>query len=151
MHWKISPKDFVTFVIFCVFLLYLCAIGVLNFATFGQTGEFYGLSPFRAFTPEYLPITLILFFVLLGLIFSSVSGYIFSKDKSPGFGLEFGEKQEKGYSRWATDKEIKNDKDVESVSPTAYESDVAGIPLINNGKNISVDNGEYHNLVIGAT
>ena len=29
--------------------------------------------------------------------------------------------------------------------------DAAGIPLINNGKEMWVDNGEYHNLVIGST
>lgn len=31
------------------------------------------------------------------------------------------------------------------------EVDAAGIPLINDGKNIWIDNGEYHNLVIGST
>ena len=37
------------------------------------------------------------------------------------------------------------------VLPNHYNSDVAGIPLINNGKKIWVDAGEYHNLIIGST
>ena len=37
------------------------------------------------------------------------------------------------------------------VNPKSSTSDVAGIPLINNGKEIWVDDGEWHNLVIGST
>lgn len=36
-------------------------------------------------------------------------------------------------------------------APTDEVVNAAGIPLINDGKNIWVDNGEYHNLVIGST
>ena len=152
MKFKISSKDFIIFIAFCILLLYLCAIAVLNFSSFAKEGVFHGLGPFRAFTSEYLPITLVLFFTMIIVIFTSVSSYIFSKEKGGGgLGLIFGEKQEKGYSRWASDKEIKSDKDIEYVSVTAKEADVAGIPLINNGKDMWIDNGEYHNMVIGAT
>ena len=151
MKFKVSSQDFLLFVGFCVLLFYLCAIGVLNFSSFGNTGEFHGLSPFMAFTPQFLPATIVLFLVMLILIFTSVSGYIFNKEKGGGLGLVFGEKSEKGYSRWATEKEIKTDTDVEQVDPKDEETEAAGIPLINNGEKVYVDNGEYHNLVIGAT
>ena len=151
MKFKISPKDFFMFCLYCILLLYLCAIAVLNFSSFINEGEFYGLLPFEAFTGKYIGLTLFMFVVALILIFTSVSSYIFNKEKGKGFGLKIGEKQESGYARWATDKEIKNDTDVAKVDPKADTLTAAGIPLINNGKEIWVDNGEYHNLVIGST
>ena len=42
-------------------------------------------------------------------------------------------------------------KELKKVSPLAAESEYAGIPLINNGKEMWVDNGEYHNLILGST
>lgn len=151
MKFRISSKDLIIFLVFCLVLLYLCAIGVLNLTSFGNEGVFSGLNPFPAFGPKYLPVTLILFFIVLVVIFTSVSSYVFDKEKGPGISLKIGEKQEKGYSRWAKDKEIKNDRGVARITPEITDSDVAGIPLINNGKEIWLDNGEYHNLVIGAT
>ncbi len=151
MKFRVSLKDFIIFVIFCVLLLYLCCIGVLNLASFGNDGTFVGLNPFPAFTSRYIGVTFLLFFTILVLIFTSVSSYIFDKEKGKGIGLKIGDKKEKGYSRWAKDKEIKEDKDVELVDLSKENAGVAGIPLINNGKQIYVDNGEYHSLVIGSS
>ncbi|MBE6155020.1 MAG: DUF87 domain-containing protein [Firmicutes bacterium] len=151
MKFKIAPKDFLIFCLYCLLLLYLCAIAVLNFSSILNEGEFYGLLPFKAFTGEYIGLTLLLFAISLVMIFTSVSSYIFNKEKGKGIGLKFGEKQENGYSRWSSEKEIKTDSGVVKVDPKAEKLDAAGIPLINNGKEIWVDNGEYHNLVIGST
>ncbi len=151
MKFKISPKDFLIFCLYCVLLLYLCAIAVLNFSSFINEGKFYGLLPFKAFTGDYIVLTLFMFFISLVFIFSSVSSYVFSKEKGKGFGLKLGEKTESGYARWSTDKEIKTDTDIVRVNPKAETLNAAGIPLINNGKDIWVDNGQYHNLVIGST
>lgn len=151
MKFKITPKDALIFCLYCILLLYLCAIAVLNFSSFINEGEFYGLLPFEAFTSDYIVLTLFMFVIALVLIFSSVSSYIFNKEKGKGFGIKLGEKQESGYARWATEKEIKNDTNVAKVDPKAETLNAAGIPLINNGKEIWVDNGEYHNLVIGST
>lgn len=151
MKFRITTKDLLIFVIFCLLLLYLCAIGVVNFTNFAREGSFAGLNPFPAFSGEMLPVTLILFFVFLVAIFSSVSSYIFDKEKGKGLGIKIGEKENKGYSRWAKENEIKNDKGVVRVDPLSDDVEAAGIPLINNGKNLWVDNGEYHNLIIGAT
>ena len=152
MKFKIEPKDFMLFCIYCGLLLYLCAIAVLNISSLAQEGQFYGLLPFRAFTGMYLPVTLLLFFGALIAIFSSVSSYIFKRDKgSHGVGLIFKGKSSDGYSKWASDKDIKSEDSVVRVDPLSNNLDAAGIPLINNGKEIWVDNGEYHNLVIGST
>ena len=151
MKFKVSSKDLIMFIIFCVFLLYLCAIGVMNFVEFSRTGSFWGFNPFPAFSKDYFAATLVFFAIALIIIFTSVSSYIFDREKGKGIGLIIGESEEKGYSRWAKDKEIKTDKDIFQITPTSKYSDVAGIPLINDGKDIWVDNGEYHNLVIGAT
>ncbi len=150
MKFRVTPKDFTMFIIFCIFLLYLCAIAVLNFTSFFNDGEFYGLNPFPAFVGDNLVLTMLMFFIALIIIFTSVSSYIFDREKH-GFGLNIKEKEEKGYSRWSRDKEIKEDKNIEHVLPTARKVSAAGMPLINNGKDIWVDNGEYHNLVIGST
>ena len=152
MKFKIEPKDFMLFCIYCGLLLYLCAIAVLNISSLAQEGQFYGLLPFRAFTGMYLPVTLLLFLGALIAIFSSVSSYIFKRDKgSHGVGLIFKGKSSDGYSKWASDKDIKSEDSVVRVDPLSDNLDAAGIPLINNGKEIWVDNGEYHNLVIGST
>ncbi len=151
MKFKITPKDFLIFCIYCILLLYLCAIAVLNFSSFINEGEFYGLLPFKAFTKDYIVLTLFMFAISLIIIFTSVSSYVFSKEKGKGLGLKFGEKNENGYARWSTAKEIKSDVGMAKVDPKAVTVNAAGIPLINNGKEIWVDNGEYHNLVIGST
>ena len=151
MKFKVEPKDFLIFVLYCILLLYLCAIAVINFASLSLDGTFAGLLPFKAFTPEYIGATLILFVIVLIVIFSSVSSYIFKKDKDGGIGIIFKEKSSDGYSKWAKEKDIKEQGKVEKVLPKSDALEAAGIPLINNGKEIYVDNGEYHNLVIGST
>ncbi len=151
MRIKVTPKNFAQFCFYCVLLLYLCAIAVLNFTELLNSGSFYGLLPFEAFTSEYIFITLILFFGVLLFIFTSVSSYIFSKDKEKGWGLHLTEKASDGYSNWSSEKDIKNDSGIEKVTSTDMHITAAGIPLINHGHEMWVDNGEYHNLVIGAT
>ena len=150
MKFKVTPKDFTIFIVFCLFLLYLCAIAVLNFTAFFEDWEFFGLNPFPAFVGENLILTMLMFFIALLIIFTSVSSYIFEREKG-GFGLKIKEKEEKGYSRWSKDKEIKEDGSVEHVLASERRVTAAGIPLINNGRDIWVDNGDYHNLVIGST
>lgn len=151
MKFRVAPKDFAIFVAFCLFLLYLCAIAVLNFSSFASDGSFYGLNPFPAFWGDYLVLTLGMFFIALIIIFSSVSSYIFDKDKGGKHLLNLGEKKESGYSRWAKEKEMKEEKNVAHVKTSDPKVTAAGIPLINNGTDVWVDNGEYHNLVIGST
>ena len=152
MKFKVEPKDFLLFVLYCIILLYLCALAVSNILCLLNTGTFYGLLPISAFYLKNLPLTLALFFGALIVIFTSVSSYIFDRQKGSGIGLKVGgEKQSDGYSRWSKDKEIKSSSNVERVQTNLKELEAAGIPLISNEKEMWVDNGSYHNLVIGST
>ncbi len=152
MKFKVGPKDFLLFVLYCVILLYLCALGISNLFCLVNNGTFYGLIPISAFSRQYLPFTIGLFIGVLIFIFASVSSYIFDKDKGKGVGLKVtDEKPNDGYARWAKEKEIKESSKVEKINPKDKQINAAGIPLINNGKEIWVDNGDYHNLVIGST
>ena len=151
MKFRITQRDLIIFIAFCIFLLYLCAIAILNFTSFANEGSFYGLLPFKAFTLKYLPLTLGLFIIALIIIFASVSSYIFSADKSGKRLLNIGEKEEKGYSRWAKAKEIKEDTGVVAVDPTQENIPAAGIPLLYEKNKVYVDNSQYHNLILGTT
>ena len=147
LRFRAEPKDILIFVIFCVVLLYFVAIAVLNISSFADTGTLHGLNPFPAFEPEYIGATLLFFIAALVAIFTSVSSYFFDREK--GFGVKAEAKKEKGYSRWATDKEMK--KELKLIDPLAKETDAAGLPIIMTPKGVWVDNSEYHNLIIGST
>lgn len=147
LKFRADSKDIVIFIIFCVILLYLCAIAVLNLSEFSKYGTFFGLNPFPAFTSEYIFPTLVIFIFALAAIIMSVSSYFFDREK--GIGISTDAKKEKGYSRWCTDKEMK--KELKPVLAMSETSDFAGIPIMNDGKKIWVDDGEFHTLVIGST
>lgn len=151
MKFNVSAKDLVLFIVFCIFLLLLCSIAVSNAVSIINDGEFLGLNPFTGFGPHYIFGTLLLFFIVLIAIFASVSSYIFDREKGKGIGLNIGEKDEKGYARWSKEKEIKNAPKVVRVPISEKDSKAAGAVLINNGKDMWVDNSENHTLVIGAT
>ena len=148
LKFRADAKDLAIFAVFCVILLYVCAVAVLNLASFSEFGTLYGLNPIEAFTNmKYLLPTLVAFGMVLAAIIMSVSSYFFDREK--GIGISTDAKKEKGYSRWCTDKEMK--KELKMVDALAETSEYAGIPIINDGKHIWVDNGEYHNLIIGST
>ena len=144
--FRADSEDLLIFIMFAVFLLYIVAISVVNVHTFATEGHLSGLNPFPAFTPEYIFSTLFLYLLSLLGLFASVSSMFFDREK--GFGITT-DKKDKGYSRWAKDKEIQEELDC--VSITSKNSKAAGVPLILNEKEMWVDNGEYHSLVIGAT
>lgn len=152
MKFRISKKDLIILAVFLVLLLYLCAVGVVNFVTFGATGTLAGLNPIPAFT-QYLALTLLLYIVCVIVIFASVSSYVFERKGKKGIGLVIEDKVETGYSSWAKDKDIKTDRGIEAVDYTAPTVKAAGIPLIYDTKKhqVWVDNGEYHTVVIGAS
>ena len=145
---RIDPDDLLIFGVFSVFLLYVVAIMIVNLSTFAQSGKLSGLNPFPAFGPNYIFTTLCVFFIVLGILLFSVKSYIFDRDTGLGITTE---KKDKGYSRWAKDREIQNDKDVAEVSIYEKRCAAAGVPLIIKNDKLWVDNGEYHTLVIGST
>ena len=145
MKFNVSSKDLVIFIIFCIFLLLLCSLAVSNAISIMQDGVFLGFNPFLGFGSKYILATLLLFVVVLIAIFASVSSYIFDREKGKGFGLSIGEKDEKGYARWSKEKEIKNAPKVVKVPISEKDSKAAGAVLINDGKNMWVDDIENHN------
>jgi len=144
--FRADSEDLLIFVIFAIFLLYIVAISVVNVHTFATEGHLSGLNPIPAFAPDYLFSTIVLYLVVLLGLFASVSSMFFDREK--GFGITT-DKKDKGYSRWAKVKEIQ--EELECVSIQAKRSKKAGVPLILNDKEMWVDDGEYHSLVIGAT
>lgn len=147
LKFRAEAKDIVIFIIFCFVLLYFVAIAVLNLVEFSSTATFHGLNPFPAFSGEYITPTLVFFLLALVMIMTSVSNYFFERDK--GFGITTGKSEPKGYARWANEKEMK--KKLDMVKVTADHVDHAGVVLMNNGKELWVDDSENHSLIIGST
>ena len=156
LKFKARPQDWLIFVLFAIILLYIVAIAVLNIATLAgnppigselKSGNFWGFNPFPAFTFKYLAATIIFYIGVVIVIFTGVKSYFFETEK--GFGISSGEKDDKGYSRWCTDKEMKKKLSKINIKDEVYKA--SGIPLINDGKSIWVDNGDSHNIVIGST
>ena len=147
LKFRAEKKDFIIFGIFCLVLLYLVAIALLNVVSFLSDYTFWGLNPLPAFGPDYIVATFVFFFFALAGIFLSVQSYFFERDK--GFGITTQKKDKGGYSRWATEKEMK--AVLTKIDPRQDHLEVGGIPLYNNGKQLWVDSGEYHNLIIGST
>ena len=147
LRFKAEPKDVLIFVIFCIVLFYFVGIGVSNAKSFLNDGTLSGLNPLPIFTADIFIPTMVFYLVALILIFTSVSSYFFERKK--GFGFELGEKSSDGYSRWYTDKEMK--KQLVRVDYKATNINNGGIPLINNGKELWVDSGGFHNMIIGST
>ena len=146
LKFRAEPQDILIFIIFAIFLLYLVALLIVNLPSIAIDGVFAGLNPLPAFAPDRITTTIVFYLVALGGLFMSVSSYFF--DREDGFGFST-TKKSKGYSRWLKEKEMKDD--LKCVHPTDETAEYAGIPLISNGKELWVDNGEFHNLVIGAT
>lgn len=147
LKFRAEPKDILIFLLFSLFLLYLVCLIILNLSSLAQTGTFSGFNPLPAFGSRYVIATLVLYVIILIVIITSVTSHFYEMEK--GVGISTSPKKEKNYSRWLTNKEMK--KVLKMVHPTDVSSSYAGIPLINNGKEIWVDNGEYHNLIIGST
>ena len=146
MKFRADSKDVSKFIGFCLLLLYLCCVFVLNAHSLAIDGKFYGLLPFKAFSPDFIASTLSLFLLILIGIFFSVSSYFFDREKGLGFTTK---KKDKNYSRWYTAKEMK--ASLSEVDPSADTIEHAGIAVISDGKKMWVDDGEAHNLVVGAT
>ena len=146
LKFRADPEDWMIFGVFAIALLYVISIGVVNLSSFAADGTLSGLNPFPAFSSEHITTTLVLYFLTLGGLFISVSSYFFEREK--GFGLT-ADRKDKGYSRWAKDKEIK--EELKCVQIQQKNSKAAGIPIILNKEEMWVDDSEYHSLVIGAT
>lgn len=145
---RIDSEDLLMLLIFSLFLLYIVAVAVVNLSSFAQYGYLAGPNPLPAFSSRYIGSTICFFFLALGGCLMGAKSTIFEFEKGIGITTD---KKDKGYSRWAKDKEIINSKAVEVIDVKANKSNAGGTPLIYKGDQIYVDNGENHTLVIGAT
>ena len=148
LKFRADAEDLLIFVMFLVFLLYVIAIAVVNLNSLATTGELgvLNLNPLPAFGPDLFFATIVFYIVILFAIFASTSSMFFEREK--GFGITT-EKKDKGYSRWAKEKELQ--EELTRVEITQKNSKAAGVPIMLNNTEMWVDNGEYHSLVIGAT
>ena len=148
LKFRADAEDLLIFVMFLVFLLYVIAIAVVNLNSLATSGELgvLNLNPLPAFGPDLFFATLVFYIVILFAIFASTSSMFFEREK--GFGITT-EKKDKGYSRWAKEKELQ--EELTRVEITQKNSKAAGVPIMLNNTEMWVDNGEYHSLVIGAT
>ena len=143
---RFEQKDMIKFCIFAVVLFFLVAIAVSNIVYLGKEGALYGFSPRLALFEGYFKETLGLFVIALICLVASCKDYFFEFDKGFGFTTE---KKSDGYSHWCSDRDMK--KELKMINATDLKTDVGGVVLINNGRQLWVDDSEYHNLIIGST
>ena len=148
LKFRAETKDVVRFLIFAAVLFILICIAVANVGMLVSEGELAGLNFIPAIT-QYTAVTFVFFIIAVIAMFLSVQSWFIEREE--GFGIQIGAKKEKNYSRWAKDKEMQKGLDVVAIDPLMPKTEAAGIPLIMTPKKVWVDNGGYHNLVIGST
>lgn len=142
---RFEKQDMQKFGLYALLLFIVVVLIMSNLRSISSGDGFAGLS-FIALEPSALPGTLVVYLLtLVGLVVSCKS-YFFEFDKGFGFTTE---KKMDGYSKWADKKSMQ--AELKPVNAAEYNSKYAGIPLINDGKTLWVDDGEYHNLIIGST
>ncbi|MBQ7240464.1 MAG: type IV secretory system conjugative DNA transfer family protein [Bacilli bacterium] len=148
MKFRVRGADFAKFIAFSIVLLFLSSLTVANiFSLINEEGA--TINFLSGFELSHILFTLMIFFGIEIFIFASVESKIFESES--GFGLSFGEKESKGYSRWLKEKEMKKGFKIVEVGVKDPDAPAAGAVLINDGKNMWVDNSENHTLVIGIT
>lgn len=151
LKFRADKKDWMIFGGYCIVLLYFVAVALLNIIQFAKGDlehPFYGLNPFPAFGPDYIGTTIVLYIIALVASIFSVKDKFYDREKGFGFSME-AKKPSKGYSRWLSEEELK--KELKQVNVQDKTATAGGIPLINDGKKMWVDDGEGHNLIIGST
>lgn len=152
LKFTADKKDWMMFGVYAVILLYFVAIAVLNIAQFAAGDidhPFHGFNPFPAFSKNFIFTTIVLYIIALIASIMSVSDRFFDVEK--GLGFSTSKKKQKGYSKWLEERELKKAFGVAEVDVNAETAEAGGIPLMNNGKKMWVDNGEYHSLVMGSS
>ena len=151
MRFRAETKDVIIFLIFAIVWLLIISFTVANVSAF-LNEESFTLNFLLGFTAENIAATLVLFFIGIVAVFAGVKSFFLEKeDDQFGVGISIGQKREKNYARWSRPSEIKKSLNVKAVDPLAAKSTAAGIPLIMKPNKVWVDDGGYHNLVIGST
>ena len=149
LKFQADPKDWMIFGIFSLVWFVVVSLVVVNVDAFMSNNNF-TINVFLIFTSSTnFLVTLLLFFVGIGVAFTSVKSYFFEREK--GIGITAAPKKENGYSRWCKNKEMKKSSGIVIIKPTDDNISKGGIPLYNDGKEVWVDTGGYHNMIIGST
>ena len=143
---RFESKDMIRFGIFAAIVFVIVCIGVSNLISLANEGVFCGLNITFAFQREYFLTTLMLYVIALIGLFASCKSYFFEFDKGFGFTTD---KKSDGYNHWCDKKAMQ--KELKPILASDYDTKHGGIALINDGKTLWVDDGEYHNLIIGST
>lgn len=149
LKFRADPKDWMIFIVFSFMWLIIVSLLVVNIYNFMNEEDF-SVNFFLAFTSlTKLGVTLLIFIAGLVVAFTSVKSFFFERDK--GIGISTGPKKENGYSRWCKNKEMKGAPGIVIIKPIDDNIPKGGIPLYNDGKEVWVDTGGYHNMIIGST
>ena len=148
LKFRADAKSWTIFAVFMVFLFFVVDLIVLNAVAFLNNAGF-SLNLFDVFTNGLIAPVMVFYIGTVIVILTSLNSYFFEREK--GFGVTVGKKDEKGYSRWCNDKEMKKSTGIVVIKPTDDNIEKGGIPLYNNGKELWIDTGGYHNMIIGST
>ena len=147
LKMRFDKDDMIKFGIYAFILFILIAILVSNLISFAnEDGKLAGLNFFYALSSKYIVTTIVIYLLSLGGLVFSCKEYFFEFEKGFGFTTE---KKLDGYNHWCDKKTMQ--KELKPVIASNPKADAGGIPLINDGKTLWVDDGEYHNLIIGST
>lgn len=146
LKMRFDKSDMIKFGIYAFILFLLVAVLVANLISFANTGKLAKLNFFIALSKDNIGTTIVIFLLALGGLVFSCKDYFFEFDKGFGFTTE---KKLDGYSNWCDKKTMK--KELKPVLASSLKANAGGIPLINDGKTLWVDDGQYHNLIIGST
>ena len=146
---RADPKDLAIFGVISLIWLIVVSLLVVNINAF-MAGTDFTFNFFLVFTSfPMFGVTFLLFAVGIVVAFTSVKSSFF--DRESGIGLSINPKKEVGYSRWCSKKEMKKGLGIVIIKPMDDNIPKGGIPLYNDGKEVWVDTGGYHNMIIGST
>ena len=152
LKFTADKKDWIMFGIYAVILLYFVAIAVLNIAQFASGDidhPFHGFNPFPAFNKNFIATTIILYIIALIASITSVSDRFFDVEK--GLGFSTSKKEEKGYSKWLDEKDLKKARGIKPILIDSETADTGGIPVMYDKKRMWVDGGEGHTMIMGSS
>ena len=152
LKFTADKKDWIMFGIYAVILLYFVAIAVLNIAQFASGDidhPFHGFNPFPAFSKNFIATTIILYIIALIASITSVSDRFFDVEK--GLGFSTSKKEEKGYSKWLDEKDLKKARGIKPILIDSETADTGGIPVMYDKKRMWVDGGEGHTMIMGSS
>ena len=137
-----EKREWTLFGVWCLILIYLVPFALLNIGQFLKVDMdhmFHGFNILPAFDGSYFGLTVFCY------VISVISSFYVVRDSF----FETDDKKNKGYSRWLSESELK--RELKPVKVQDPKAEAGGIPLINNGKKMWVDDGEGHNIIIGST